>query len=93
VSIGSSGRILLSSEGVHSPVLEVTLPTQVEQALRGPGASPSPSPAGVERPSTSSVAGDGHGWLLVVAAAAALVGGALILLLVPRRGSRRSRDQ
>jgi hypothetical protein len=91
VSISASGRILLSSEGVHSPVLEVRLPAQVTAALSG-HESPSTTPTGsraesAERPAPR----DGHGWLLAVAAGAALAGVLLIVLLVPRPGSRRPR--
>jgi hypothetical protein len=91
VSIGRSGRILLSSEGGHSPVLEVTLPPEVAQALAGRPASPTASPTpGTERTDRPD-SGEDRGWLLVVAVVAASAGAVLILLLVPRRGSRRSR--
>lgn len=93
VSIGASGRILLSSEGVHSPVLEVTLPTEVQQALGGQMGSPSASPTARDDSAASSARGRDHGWLLVVAAGTALGGGALLLLLAPRRGSRRAREE
>jgi hypothetical protein len=93
VSIGSSGRILLSSEGVRSPVLEVTLPAAVTQALDGRSGSLSASPTPGAEPADASTSRTGHGWLLVVAVGAALGGVVLIVLLVPRRGSRRARDQ
>jgi hypothetical protein len=92
VSVSRSGRILLSSEGVHSPVLEVTLPTRVADALRGHAASSSASPTAT-KPVERSRARDDHRGLLVLAAGTALAGAVLILLLVPRRGSRRSRRQ
>jgi hypothetical protein len=35
ISVGPTGRIRLSSEGVHSPVLQIKLPAEVRAALRG----------------------------------------------------------
>jgi len=48
ISVGHDGRILLSSEGVHAPVLQVSLPTNLTDAMAGkvePTASPTPTPA------------------------------------------------
>jgi hypothetical protein len=105
VSIGSSGRIRLSSEGRSSPVLEITLPDPVAAALAGTPrptatASPSvtPSPRGAE-PTTAgdaSAHGGGPTWLLALAVAAGAVGVVLVLaLLVPPwvRRSRRARHR
>jgi hypothetical protein len=95
VSISRSGRILLSSEGVHSPVLEVSLPARIADALRGRAGTPSASPTASAREAIDRPAArDSHRGLLFLAAGTALAGAVLILvLLVPRRGSRRSRQQ
>lgn len=45
VSVGPGGRIRLSSEGVHAPVLEVAIPDEVRAAMR---AGPEVTPAGPE---------------------------------------------
>lgn len=47
VSVGSGGRVRLSSEGEHSQVLQITLPADVKALVRpapSPTASPSPEP-------------------------------------------------
>jgi hypothetical protein len=61
VAIGADGRILLSSEGTHAPVLEVTLPPALaaEVGAPGPQASPSPPPDSGQSPAAElSAAGD-----------------------------------
>jgi hypothetical protein len=80
VSIGAPGRIRLSSEGIHSPVLQVDLPAEVVAAMAGRPASPSPSAS----PSASAVPAPrapaspaGHRWLLLVAGGS---GAAAVLL-------------
>jgi hypothetical protein len=56
VAIGADGRILLSSEGLHAPVLEIELPPRLAETVAGrspatePVATPSASP-GAETPS------------------------------------------
>ena len=47
VSIGSSGRVRLSSEGRNSAVLEVSLPDAVREVVEPVAASPGPEPADV----------------------------------------------
>lgn len=42
LAVTPDGRLLLSSEGLRQPVLEVTLPPRVRRALRAPDASASP---------------------------------------------------
>jgi hypothetical protein len=58
VSIGSSGRIRLSSEGVNAPVLQVRLPEAVRAVVEPAPASaspgPMPVPAGDEQESSRS---------------------------------------
>ncbi len=45
VAIGADGRILLSSEGLHARVLEISLPPDLAAVLAGrPGGSPSAAP-------------------------------------------------
>jgi hypothetical protein len=88
VSIGSSGRIRLSSEGRNSPVLEVTLPDQVVAAMAG--AQPSATPSAAEPRTVQDKPADaaGQGWLLVLAVGAGAAG--VLLLLVLLRPRRRS---
>ncbi len=51
ISVGSGGRILLSSEGVHQPVLRIELPTALAEAVTGRAEpSASPPPASPRRP-------------------------------------------
>jgi hypothetical protein len=46
VAIGADGRILLSSEGLHAPVLELALPPDLAAVVAGrPGGSPSAAPS------------------------------------------------
>jgi hypothetical protein len=89
VSIGASGRIRLSSEGVHTPVLQVELPDAVRKALAPAGKSSGPvvPPRAVPH---SAATGDGlPGWLLALAGGGAAVGAAIVLLSVRPRRSRR----
>ena len=48
VSIGSSGRVRLSSEGRNSAVLEVSLPDAVRTVVEPVAASPGPAPDGAD---------------------------------------------
>jgi hypothetical protein len=88
ISVGAAGRVLVSSEGVHSDVLEVTLPP----ALTAPTTRPSPSTSG-PTPSTrppadaADAAGPSRGvgdWA-GIALVAAIIAGAGYLTV---RGSR-----
>jgi hypothetical protein len=56
IAVAADGKVYVSSEGLHSPVLEVTLPPQIQVAVRpaGTAATGSPSP-----PASSSSAGPG----------------------------------
>jgi hypothetical protein len=86
VAIGADGRILLSSEGVHAPVLEIELPPRLAEAVAGPSpetepvATPSASP-GAESPPRKAEPAETRGpqplWIVlglaVLAALAALV--------------------
>lgn len=76
IGVAPDGRIYLTSEGPHAPVLELTLPRSVRQELAGgrPAAS-----AGAESPTTQQAGDDGvpggpEGWRLP------LVGGVLVVL-------------
>lgn len=55
IAIGADGRILISSEGVHTPVFEVELPAGLAAELAPPAADPSapgePSPSAGPPPS------------------------------------------
>jgi hypothetical protein len=86
VAIGADGRILLSSEGLHAPVLEIELPPRLAEAVAGPSrapepvATPSASP-GAETPARVAEPAGGRGleplWIVlgvaVLAFLAALV--------------------
>lgn len=78
VSIGPSGRIRLSSEGVHSPVVEVALPDAVRAVVEGdpPAASPSAptSPAAADADPLEEPGDDGPSPVL-------LIGGTLVLVV------------
>jgi len=58
IAVGRDGRVLLSSEGLHSPVLQVTLPSWMTRppatrtAPVPPTPSPSPRPGNLDPPST-----------------------------------------
>jgi hypothetical protein len=60
ISVGADGRVLLSSEGLHSPVLQIHLPASMtaRRAVGSAPASPPPSPApkryGLDPPSSTS---------------------------------------
>lgn len=85
VSIGPSGRVRLSSEGVHSPVVQVALPDAVRAVVDGeptatsPTALPTPSPASArtddDEPASPAVptAAIVAGTLVLLAAIAALI--------------------
>jgi hypothetical protein len=91
VSIGSSGRIRLSSEGRNSAVLEVTLPDEVAAVLEG---KPAPSSAPTPTSAAPADTDDPYGWIPVTAAITAAAGALLLglLLLGPRlRSWRRAR--
>ncbi|MGY2875985.1 hypothetical protein ACVW00_003175 [Marmoricola sp. URHA0025 HA25] len=89
VSIGSSGRIRLSSEGRNSPVLEVSLPDAVAAALDGKQVPPSST----SRPDSGGkdVPGNRYGWVPVTALVTGAAGAVLVVLLLlgPRRRSAR----
>jgi hypothetical protein len=94
VSIGSSGRILLSSEGRNSAVLEVTLPDDVTAAMSG-AATTAPSPTPTPGPAVGETRGDRFGWVPVTAGITGGAGALLlaVLLIGPRlRSSRRARQ-
>jgi hypothetical protein len=78
VSIGSSGRIRLSSEGVHSPVVQVALPDAVRAIVEGdpPAESPSApaSPAAGDADPVEQERDDGSSPVL-------LIGGTLVLVV------------
>ncbi len=85
VAIGEDGRILLSSEGVHAPVLEVSLPAALSRAVEPsrvvePVETPSPSaePTRVVEPSRvvePVETGPAPGWILGGAALLAVLAG------------------
>lgn len=78
VSIGSSGRIRLSSEGVHSPVVQVALPDALRAIVEGDPPTESPSapasPAAGDGDPVAEVRDDGPSPVL-------LIGGTLVLVV------------
>jgi hypothetical protein len=75
ISVAQDGRVLVSSEGVRSPVLQVTLP----DALTAPSASPSSSPLPPRGPATPAAPAATRstaewGWIALAAAGIGAVG-------------------
>ena len=75
VSVAPDGRVLVSSEGVHSPVLQVTLPPTVTAPTARPSASPLPprEPAAPAPPSTPRSVSE-WGWVALAAVGIGAVG-------------------
>ncbi|WP_372715310.1 hypothetical protein [Nocardioides sp.] len=89
VATTPGGTLLLSSEGVRAPVLEVVLPARLRTAMQPPAApdpSAAPGDAAPAGPGRGSDAGRGTG--LVAGGAALLVAGAATIALVRRRRGR-----
>ncbi|HET6151397.1 MAG TPA: hypothetical protein VFE15_00475 [Marmoricola sp.] len=86
VSIGRTGRIRLSSEGVHSPVLQVRLPANVEARLHPVVRSTAPTVVEDAGDNGSALPGGRWTWL-GAGGLAVLLGGRLVL------GARRRRQQ
>ncbi len=85
LSVGPGGRILISSEGTGSPVLQVRLPRSVRRDLTGAGdrsptSTPTPAPSGSSDPRTEPAPSGGEvtlpAWAgaLLAAAAAGIAG-------------------
>lgn len=71
ISVGPGGRIRLSSEGEHAPILQIALPDDVRRKLEpSPGQAPAskPTPAPEDEPTTWR-------WLLPAGAGALVVAG------------------
>ncbi|HEX4190133.1 MAG TPA: hypothetical protein VHZ06_03995 [Marmoricola sp.] len=86
VSIGRTGRIRLSSEGVHSPVLQVRLPADVE-ALLHPSRPTAPTVKVVDDTGGGSML-PGSRWPWIGAGGLALLLGARLVLGARRRRQR-----
>ena len=86
VSIGASGRIRISSEGVNSAVLQVELTDALKAAVQGKPRHAVAAP--VATADADEVSGGGPGRLLAAAGAAAAAG---LLLVAVSRYPRRSR--
>lgn len=92
VSIGSSGRIRLSSEGVHSPVVQVALPDAVRAVVEGDpsAASPTASPTASPPPTSARAEDDQSAGPAVPVLV--IVGGTLVLVVaIAARILRRRR--
>jgi hypothetical protein len=94
VAIDGSGRTYLSSEGENSEVLEITLPADLDDAIRnGPATSAGPPQAVEPTPTTTGGTstggtGDDERWVWVAAGIAALVASGWVLFTASRPGSR-----
>lgn len=81
VSAGPGGRIRLSTEGEHSPVLQIRLPAAVRQALAQPAASPAPAPSPPPEPRRQAPSDQGEQglwWVAGSAVAVVVLGGAWV---------------
>jgi hypothetical protein len=92
ISVSRSGRVLVSSEGVHARVLQVRLPrrlTTTRSPVKATGPKPSTHPPSAATSHTGT-ARDAEDWAwiaLILVAAAGLV--ALVVRVSPPRGPRR----
>lgn len=83
IAVADDGKIYVSSEGPHAPVLEVTVPPRIEAAVKGQ-VSIGPAPPATKQPSSSSSSDEGDSssrdaWPWI---AGGLLGvGALVVLL------------
>jgi hypothetical protein len=82
IAVAADGRVYLSSEGLHSPVLEIALPPEIRAATAPASSSPSPSPsagpaAGEQPASDGGTSRDPWPWVL----GGALGVGVLLVLL------------
>ncbi|MFL6024491.1 MAG: hypothetical protein ACJ72O_14230 [Marmoricola sp.] len=85
VSVGPGGRVRLSSEGEHSPVLQIALPAEVK-ALLDPEPTATPSvPAGTRTDPDLRPSDDHDPPVLGIAAAAAAIGAVALWVLRRRR--------
>jgi len=71
IAVADDGRIYLSSEGVRAPVVELTLPADVQAALQG---LPSKPVKRVEPAGDDGVPGGPEGWRLPILAGVLLAG-------------------
>ncbi|MDX6301177.1 MAG: hypothetical protein QOF53_2391 [Nocardioidaceae bacterium] len=90
ISVGTNGRVLVSSEGVHSDVLRVELPTALTtpsaRAVSGPLALP-PSTRPASAGTRAGPPGRGPlDWAGIILVGAAIAGGAYITVRGPRVG-------
>lgn len=83
ISVAQDGRVLVSSEGVHSQVLQVTLPPSFTAPSARPSAAPLPprEPASPSVPTAARTASD-WGWVTLVAVGIGTIG------FLTLRGSR-----
>jgi hypothetical protein len=89
ISVARDGRVLVSSEGVRSPVLQVTLPATFTSRSATPSASPLPErPEPTPAPEPTGRTASDWGWTALAAAAIGVVG-YLTLRAARPRGPRR----
>jgi hypothetical protein len=97
LAVAPDGEVLVSSEGMRSPLLRVEVPARLRSAMADsprpsatPGASPSPEPSASPPQDESPPAGDdgdgdGDPWRWVAAGAVAVCAGVLLLRSLRRR--------
>ncbi len=92
IAVAADGRIYLSSEGLHAPVLEIALPPEIRTAMApapstsapaSPSPTPSAGPGAGEQPADDATSRDAWPWALggLLAVGALLV---LVRALRPR---------
>lgn len=91
VSIGDSGRIRLSSEGVHSPVVQVALPEAVRAVVEGDPVAVPPTGSPSAAPSPTSARNDEDEPARPAVAIPVIVGGTLVLVVALAAGILRRR--
>ncbi len=94
IAVGPGGRVLVSSEGLHAPVLSVRLPASLTGARSAPAAPPVPTSARPSPEARSAPQPDGVGdaWKVGLLGAGVLGAGVVVLAALAARRSRiRSR--
>ncbi|MBZ5740555.1 hypothetical protein [Nocardioides mangrovi] len=94
ITVGPDDTLYLSSEGLHSKVLSMTLPRRIQRAIAPPASTPSATPTPTPTPepaesssASSSSAGVAVPWWAVAAGAGGVAFVALAGWLLLRRGS------
>jgi hypothetical protein len=90
VSVGPHGRVLVSSEGLHTPVLEVSLPARLTHPRHGAAPSgPAPDTKPAPPPQSRAPARDAWDWLEIGLVAVGVAGLAAATVRLSRVRPRR----